>query len=221
MVKGVFIKRINRRLAAVDVDGEYYEAYVSNGAEMSFLKEGSTCYLREAANFNRSTLFDLYSVYDQDTLVCVDAKAPLYVATEWYVERLKKEWPDEDISYLESPRNAVIYMFRGNTECIRIQLMGTSLKKDGKAYLPEMRSKALNSRLEDVIYDKSREYDVRLLFVTCRNDVDSFFVNRDADDEFANLLSCLRKMDTKIECLRCSTDEEGIKADKLIPVIFT
>ena len=88
MIKGVFIKRLSRRLAEVEVDGELFEAYISNGIDMSFLKSGVTCFLRESENMNRRSPFDLYSVYDQDTLVCVDAKEPLRIAERWYSTKL-------------------------------------------------------------------------------------------------------------------------------------
>ncbi len=38
MVQGIFSRRVNRRLAEVEIDGEMFETYISNGIEMSFLK---------------------------------------------------------------------------------------------------------------------------------------------------------------------------------------
>ena len=56
------------------MQGHIFEAYISNGIDMDFLESGIVCFLREAENENRRTPFDLYSIYDGDTLVCVDAK---------------------------------------------------------------------------------------------------------------------------------------------------
>ena len=58
-----------RRLAEVEVQGHIFEAYISNGIDMDFLESGIVCFLREAENENRRTPFDLYSIYDGDTLV--------------------------------------------------------------------------------------------------------------------------------------------------------
>ncbi|MBQ9010078.1 MAG: DNA/RNA nuclease SfsA [Clostridia bacterium] len=219
MIEGIFLARKNRRLAEVEVEGECWEAYVSNGAEMDFLKRGSVCYLQEIDNPNRKTAFNLFSVYDQDTLVCVDAKAPLYTAGDWYIKRLQKELnTTEKVAYLDYPTSLHLEMFVGRELSTTIQVMGTSLVKDRRAYLPEMRSSALNKRLENLRWRKNRGQEVRLLFATCRNDVESFFVNEKADTEFADLLKFLQVEDIPIECLRCLTDEEGLKADQLIPV---
>ena len=78
MIQGLFIRRISRRLAEVEVQGHVFEVYISNGIDMDFLESGAVCFLREAENGNRRTLFDLYSVYDGETLVCVDAKVLIY-----------------------------------------------------------------------------------------------------------------------------------------------
>ena len=72
MIQGLFFRRISRRLAEVEVQGHIFEAYISNGIDMDFLETGIVCFLREAENENRRTPFDLYSIYDGDTLVCVD-----------------------------------------------------------------------------------------------------------------------------------------------------
>lgn len=53
MVQGLFKRRKSRRLAEVEVAGNTFEAYVSNGIDMDFLKNGAICFLREAENENR------------------------------------------------------------------------------------------------------------------------------------------------------------------------
>lgn len=41
-------------------------------------------------------------------------------------------------------------------------------------------------------------------------------VDRKADPLFMDLLMELQAMETRIKCLRCSVNEEGVKADQLI-----
>ena len=38
MIQGIFKYRKSRRLAEIEIDGEVFDAYVSNGADMAFLK---------------------------------------------------------------------------------------------------------------------------------------------------------------------------------------
>lgn len=219
MIQGIFKYRKSRRLAEIEIDSEVFEAYVSNGADMAFLKPGTICYLREVDNPNRSTGFDLFSVYDQNTLVCVDAKEPLIVARYWLDKRLREELASNDIYFIENTRSMYLSCGRrGQRDDITIQIMGTSLSNSRTAYLPERQSSTLNQRLEDVLRLNSLGHDARLLFVVCRDDVDSFCANADADPYFAELFEQILDTGASVECLRCTVNGDGMFADRLIPI---
>ena len=215
MIQGVFFRRKSRRLAEIEVDGQIFEAYISNGIDMSFLKSGIACYLREAENPNRRTPFDLYSVYDHDTLVCVDAKEPLRIAEKWCSEKYNNE--GDQISFYSDARGMTLLAMNRKNHDLLIQVMGTSFVDHRVAYLPEIPSTALNERLESLLWMKERGQDPRLLIVVCRNDADAFSANRDVDPYFANLLSIVKEADIPIEVLRCSVDTNGMRAEHVIP----
>lgn len=215
MMRGVFIRRKSRRLAEVEVDGQIIEAYISNGIDIGFLKNGATCFLREAGNTNRRTSFDLYSVYDQDTLVCVDAKEPLRIAEKWCSEKCNNEGKQVSF-YADVKGMALLAMNRENHDIV-IQVMGTSFVDNRVAYLPEIPSTALNERLMSLLWMKERRQDPRLLIVVCRDDADSFFANKEVDPYFAGLLSSVKEADIPIEVLSCSVDASGMKPKKIIP----
>ena len=173
MIQGLFIRRISRRLAEVEVQGQIFEAYISNGIDMDFLKSGTVCFLREAKNGNRRTLFDLYSVYDGDALVCVDAKEPLRIAGIWASDKLNRG-AGRDFSFYEDVKGMMLLAMNRENHDLMIQVMGTSFVNNRAAYLPKIPSKALNERLESILWMKGRGQDPRLLFVVCRDDADYF-----------------------------------------------
>lgn len=218
MVQGIFQYRKSRRLAEVEVDGYVVDAYMSNGIEMGFLKPGTICFLREADSERRKTAYDLYSAYDESTLVCVDAKEPLRIAMEWYRDRLQKESTGEKISFIDDFRSSSFICYRGRRIEMTVQVMGTSFLNKGNAYLPELASSALNQRLESLLWMKRQGQDPRLLFVICRDDADSFSANVDADLYFAKLLEEVYKADIPVECLRCKVNENGMSPERLIPL---
>ena len=218
MIKGILNRRVSRRLAEVEVDGEIYEAYISNGIEMGFLKNGVVCFLRETVNTNRRTPFDLYSVYDQGTLVCVDAKEPLRIAEKWCLKRISDETGKQISLYADVRGMMLLAMNRMNHD-LMIQVMGTSFVNNRVAYLPEVSSTALNERLASLLWMKERGQDPRLLFVVCRNDADSFSPHREVDPYFADLLLKIKEADVPVEALRCAVDENGMRVDQFIPVI--
>jgi len=217
MIQGLIKRRISRRLAEVDINGIIYEAYISNGIDMEFLKNGETCFLREAENENRRTPFDLYSVYDGDTLVCVDAKEPLRIAESWASTNLNSG-TDGELSFYLDTKGMMLLAFGREDHDLMIQVMGTSFVKDRIAYLPGMPSKALNERLESLLWMKNRGQDPRLLFVVCRCDADCFCANREVDPYFADLLEDVKNAGIPIEVLRCFVNEEGMTFDRTIPL---
>ena len=220
MVQAVFRYRRSKRLALVELDGEMVEAYISNGADMEFLQEGAVCYLREVESTTRSTAFDLVSVYDRDTLVCIDTREPLHAGMIWLKDRLQKENPGSRITMVDDPKQSLVYTSVDTKSGAVVQIMGSSLYKDGGAYLPERKSSVLNRRLEFLLDRKGRGYDFRLLFVICRNDVSFFRVDWDADPYFAQLVAMLKSGGTDIWCLRCAVDAEGMKPDRLIDLVL-
>lgn len=93
---------------------------------------------------------------------------------------------------------------------------------DRAAFLPVIRSNALNERLESLLWAKTQGElgsDPRLLIVACRDDVDSFCANADVDPYFAELFNEVQETGIIVECLKFSVDEEGMRADSLIPCV--
>ena len=215
MMRGVFFRRKSRRLAEVEVDGQIIEAYISNGIDIEFLKNGATCFLREAGNTNRRTSFDLYSVYDQDTLVCVDAKEPLRIAEKWCSEKYNNE--GKQVSFYVDVKGMTLLAMNRKNHDIVIQVMGTSFVDNRVAYLPKISSTALNERLMSLLWMKESGQDPQLLVVVCRDDADSFSANKEVDPYFAELLSSVKEAGISIEILSCSVDATGMKPKQLIP----
>ncbi|MBQ1491941.1 MAG: DNA/RNA nuclease SfsA [Blautia sp.] len=216
MVPGIFIERMSTRLAVVSVKGHMVKAYISTGIDISFLQEGSLCYLREASGTQRTTSYDLYSVYDGDTLVCIDAKEPLHVAKEWFQHRCQEEEGRED-NVIEFLRSQTLMVVHGPMDSECIQVMGTSFVKDEVAYLPETPSKALRDRLQTLL-GITRDTP-HLLIVVCRDDAKAFSIKEEVDVEFTMLFRQVRDIGIPITVLRCVCDEDGMKAEKVIPFL--
>ena len=215
MIQGFFSRKVNRRIAEIVVDDNLVEAYMSNGIDLPFLKSGAVCFLREVDNNNRRTSYDLFSVYDKDTLVCVDSREPLIIAEMWCREKYNHD--GDSLAYLYPD---VKYMkLHGRTKTnkdVIIQVMGTSLKHDRLAYLPEIPSRSLIEKLENLIYQKRIGMDTRLMIVVCRDDVDGFFANDEVDSDFAELMEFAFDSEIPIDILRCSVSDNGMRADRII-----
>ena len=245
MISGTFLSQENRRKAWVRRGERVSAVYISTGIDIPYLREGSQCYLREAQSENRSTSYDLYSIYDGDTLVCIDAKEPVRVAAEWVKETYRKMEGGEDTDVIVDERyqsltavrtplkTKVLQDWSGPDACFVasplrdrgqnmapqgrefIQVLGTSFVDEKGAYLPVVSSKALRDRLETLLGIYSSS--TRLIIVVCRDDAKAFYDKEEVDPTFAMLFQQIQGWDIPITVLLCTCDSEGMKVKKEIP----
>ena len=89
IIKGIFIERINRFIAKVNINGEKTVVHVKNtGRCKELLLKGCTVYLSVSDNKNRKTSFDLISVYKGDKLINIDSQSPNKIFAEWVLENI-------------------------------------------------------------------------------------------------------------------------------------
>ena len=85
LTRAVFLERLNRFVARVDIDGEEFRVHVRNtGRCRELLVPGNTVYLLKSDNPERKTPYDLIAVERGDgRLINMDSLAPNRAAAEW------------------------------------------------------------------------------------------------------------------------------------------
>ena len=74
---GIFISRLNRFIAEVEIGGKREHVHVKNtGRYRELLTPGAAVYLQEAVNPNRFTRYDLIVAKKGERLINMDANAP-------------------------------------------------------------------------------------------------------------------------------------------------
>ena len=77
VVQGIFIRRVNRFIAEVYVNGHYEKVHVKNtGRLKELLVEGAKIALEESQNPNRKTKYSLVAVQKDTRWVNIDSQAP-------------------------------------------------------------------------------------------------------------------------------------------------
>ena len=75
--RGVFLRRPNRFIAEVEINGKTEICHVKNtGRCEELLIPGANVYVNESANPARTTKYDLISVWKGGRLVNMDSQAP-------------------------------------------------------------------------------------------------------------------------------------------------
>ena len=82
--KGTFLKRPNRFIAYVNINGNEEVVHVKNTGRCSeLLTDNATVLCEKSDNPNRKTQYDLVAVYKGDRLINMDSQAPNKVFYEY------------------------------------------------------------------------------------------------------------------------------------------
>ena len=134
----VFLRRLNRFVAEVEIDGRVERVHVKNtGRCAELLVEGNTVYLERSGNLNRKTAFDLVAVVKAGgRLVNMDSMAPNRAAMEWLeggglgpMEDLRAEVTVGDSRF--------DFAARQQGRPVYIEVKGCTLERDGVARFPD------------------------------------------------------------------------------------
>ena len=84
VVEGIFLRRPNRFIAQVLIDGKAETVHVKNtGRCKELLTDGAVVYLERSDNPARKTAYDLIAVQKGSRLINMDSQMPNAGAEEW------------------------------------------------------------------------------------------------------------------------------------------
>ena len=134
----VFLRRLNRFVAEVELNGAVERVHVKNtGRCAELLVKGNTAYLVRSDNPNRSTAYDLVAVVRQDgRLINMDSMAPNRAAGEWLaagglgdLQNLRAE--------VRVGESRFDFAATQDGRPVYIEVKGCTLEQDGVARFPD------------------------------------------------------------------------------------
>ena len=138
IVQGKFIKRPNRFIAHVEIEGREEIVHVKNtGRCKELLVPGAVVYLERSDNSARTTAYDLIAVKKGSRIINMDSQIPNKVVAEW----LEKGSFFHDLVSLR-PETTYgnsrfdIYV-ETQTEKAFIEVKGVTLEEDGVVRFPD------------------------------------------------------------------------------------
>lgn len=136
--EGLFLKRPNRFLAHVTIDGKEEVCHVKNTGRLGeLLIPGAKVYVTEHNNPNRKTKFSLIAVEKEGILYNIDSQAPNKLAYEWIEEG--RFLPD--ITYIKAEKtykNSRFDLYMETKEKkIFMEVKGVTLNQDGIGMFPD------------------------------------------------------------------------------------
>ena len=158
-----FLRRPNRFIAQVDINGEEHTVHVKNtGRCKELLLPGASVVLAESENPGRKTRYDLIAVEKPSLgLVNIDSQAPNQVVREW----LSEQRTDEIKSEYTFGKSRLDFYVRAGNEQILIEVKGCTLEVDGIGYFPDAPTERGAKHLRELASAAALGYSCFVVFV--------------------------------------------------------
>lgn len=217
IVEGIFIKRINRFVAIVLINGKEETVHVKNtGRCKELLIQGAKIYLQKSNNENRKTKYSLISVYKGDMLVNIDSQVPNYVVYESILNNKIKELKNVDfikkeVTYGNSRFD--IYYEKGNVKGY-IEVKGVTLEKNKIAMFPDAPTERGSKHLKELVKGSKEGYTNYIFFLIQMEDIWEFTPNIETDEKFTKELINAHNNNVKLLCYNSFVTKESIIINK-------
>ena len=225
LILAKFLRRVNRFLACVDLDGQETAVHVANSGRLRELfLPGAAVWLKPAPHApqtGRKTAYDLALVETAGALVAADARLPnALVAEAAAAGRLdgipKPASLRREASYGESRFDLMLESPGGRTY---IEVKSVTLVEQGIGLFPDSPTtrgaKHLNT-LTDAIQAGHR---AAVIFVIQRPDAQAFAANRPADPPLAAALCRAIAAGVDAQAYNCAVTRNEVRLARRIPII--
>lgn len=231
IVTGIFLKRPNRFLAHVLIDGKEIVCHVKNtGRLKEFLIPGAELLLEyhpDAEKLGRKTSYSVIGVYKENAgynrerlLINMDSQAPNQAAFEWVAggglsplaANVRRE-----VTYHDS-RFDLAFTLDGIPAFMEVK--GVTLEHDGLASFPDAPTERGVKHVLELCGAAKEGYPAYLLFVIQMKGVNGFTPNRNTHPEFADALLTARDAGVQILAYDCLITKRTMRIDQPVEVIL-
>ena len=220
---GTFIKRPNRFIAHVEVDGAEEICHVKNtGRCRELLVPGAKVWLVESDNPERKTRFDLVAVEKvrgkETLLINMDSQAPNHIFREW--AEAGNFRPDLKILRGETTFGNSRFDFYWEDSEKRgfVEIKGVTLEHDGVVRFPDAPTERGVKHLEELISAKTAGYEAAVCFIVQMEGMDHLEPNDATHPAFGDALRKCAAAGVEVLALECETAPGYVKAVREIPV---
>ncbi|TYO98063.1 DNA/RNA nuclease SfsA [Desulfallas thermosapovorans] len=221
MVAGKFIKRLNRFVALVKVNGREALAHVpSSGRMQELLVPGTLVYLAPAAALQRRTEFKLLLVEYGNILVSIDSLLPNRLLYQAFKDELIPGFSGyqtirREFSYREG---RIDFLLSGFEKQCLVEVKSVTLVERGKALFPDAPTARGARHLTELASATSEGYRAAVFFVVQREDGGHFSPHDRRDPEFGEALRLARSRGVEIYALNCRVTPQAVILLGQVPV---
>lgn len=221
VIEAKFVKRPNRFIAEVIIDGRPESVHVKNtGRLKELLVEGVRVILEKSKNPSRKTQYSLIAVYKGREIVNIDSQAPNLAAYEALASGVITEIgePDKVRREVKYGNSRFDLYYEKNGQCGFVEVKGVTLDVNGTARFPDAPTERGAKHVRELIKAHEEDYECSVLFVIQMKNIKSFEPNYNTDPEFSKELKRASEAGVKILAYDCITDVNSMLIDKKIEV---
>ncbi|MBQ1327482.1 MAG: DNA/RNA nuclease SfsA [Eubacterium sp.] len=228
ITKAIFIKRPNRFIAEVEVDGKKETVHVKNtGRCRELLIPGCEVWLTAPGTPDRKTKYDLVAVRKNTGVIFnIDSQAPNAVVKEWlakqdfskvlpeyrYGESRIDFYMEKEAEHINEPENNGQDFGQNDDKICRylMEVKGCTQEIDGVGYFPDAPTERGVKHIRELIKAKNEGYKAILTFVIQMDGVEEVRANVATHPEFGEAMEDARKAGVEILFLQCHVTEDEI-----------
>ena len=222
---GIFVKRPNRFIAHVEVNGAVEICHVKNtGRCRELLVPGAKVWLVESDNPARKTRFDLVAVEkargDGTLLVNMDSQAPNHIFREWTEEGNFR--PGLKILRGETTfgNSRFDYYWEDSEKRGFVEIKGVTLEHDGVVRVPDAPTERGVKHLEELMAANAAGYESAVCFIVQMEGMKHLEPNDATHPAFGDALRKCAAAGVEVFALECETAPGYVKAVREIPVVL-
>ena len=219
--RATFLRRPNRFIAHIEVDGREEVCHVKNtGRCRELLTDRATIYVEHHDNPNRKTKYSLIAVEKDDLLINMDSQAPNKVVGEWLLE--KEPFGKVKLLKPECTYGSSRFDFYLETEAekIFIEVKGVTLEEDGIVRFPDAPTERGVKHLEELCACVEAGYKAAVIFVVQMEGMQHFEPNYRTHPQFGEALRQARKAGVEVLAYECKVTPSSLEITTSIPVVL-
>lgn len=221
MISGRFIRRVNRFIAEVLIDGKEEKVHIKNtGRLRELLRPDATVLLEVSDNPNRKTKYSLISVEKEGRLVNIDSQVPNTVVYEALQAGKIPQFPKFHTLKREVTYGNSRFDLYFETEHKKgfIEVKGVTLENQGIAKFPDAPTTRGTKHILELIKATEEGYKGVIFFVIQMKGCHLFQPNQQMDQFFSEALKEAANKGVQILAYDSIVNDSEIVIDQQIPI---
>ena len=221
LVEGIFLERLNRFLARVEVDGREVDVHVANSGRMKELfVPGWRVLVRPVSGNHRKTKFDLVLVDMGNALASADARMPNPLLAEGVANGHLQQFA----GYTDMRREVIFgdsrldLMLEGPLGLCYIEAKSVTLVTNGIGLFPDAPSTRGAKHLRTLETVLEAGHRAAVVFVVQRPDASAFATSDPSDPDLADALRSAVAAGVEAYAYNCEVTERSIRLDRALPI---